>query len=139
MSFETKLTTYLFEKYVLEVAIMTLERGISASKLTTYQFLEPVDAWGFPKYPAKTAILPPHVELWDELKRFIALNRVYLEEQDTYLGTWINPDTHYYYLDITISREDVEEARREAVARGLAEGRKVVALYNSLRDQTIYL
>ena len=44
-----------------------------------------------------------------------------------------------YYLDITTSRKDLDEARKEAIERGKQDGRRIVALYNSKRDQTVYL
>jgi hypothetical protein len=136
---ETLLEHYYFEKYLLEVAIATLEKGLSASKLNTYQFLAPVDAWGFPKYPGKTAILPPDSDLLAELRAFIHLNRDYLLEAESWLGTWIHPSTRDYYLDITMSCENLEEARKKALEVSREEGRKIVALYNSKRDQTVYL
>lgn len=133
------LEEYYFEKYLLEVAITTLEKGMSASKLSTYQFLAPIDAWGFPKYPGKTAILPPECDLLRELRAFISLNRPFLLEADSWLGTWIHPVSRYYYLDVTTSRVELDEARREAISRSQQEGRKIVALYNSKREQTVYL
>ena len=139
MHVQTQLEQYYFERYVLDVAITTLEKGGSASKLDTYQFLSPVDAWRFPKYPGKTAILPPNVDLIKGLKIFIQDHQSVLLEEDSWLGTWINPSTHQYYLDITTSRKDLDEARKEAIERGKQEGRKIVALYNSKRDQTVYL
>ena len=139
MHIQTQLERYYFERYVLEVAITTLEKGGSASKLDTYQFLAPVDAWGFPKYPSKTAILPSDVDLVQELKTFIQTHQSVLLEIDSWLGTWIHPSTHEYYLDITTSRKDLDEARKEAIHRGKQEGRKVVAIYNSKREQTVYL
>ncbi len=139
MQFETPLDQYRFEKYVLEVAIATLERGGVTSKLNTYQLLAPVDAWDFPKYPAKTVILPPNVDLLGELKKFIQANEQCLQEPDCWLGTWINPHTQYYYLDITTTCSDLDEARQKAIAVSYKEGRKIVAMYNSKRDQTVYL
>ncbi len=139
MQFQSQLVRYYFEKYVLEVAIATLEQGYSASKLDTYQFLSPVDAWGFPKYPSKTAILPPQVDLVDELKIFISANESVLKEPDCWLGTWINPQTQYFYLDITTSCSNLDEAKRKALEISEREGRRIVALYNSKRNETIYL
>ena len=139
MHIQTQLEQYSFERYVLEVAITTLEKGGSASKLDTYQFLTPVDAWGFPKYPGKTAILSPDVDLVQELKIFIQAHQSVLLEADSWLGTWIHPSTHEYYLDITTSRKGLDEARKEAIERGKRDGRKIVAIYNSKRDQTVYL
>jgi hypothetical protein len=135
----TPLDAYYFERYILDVAIATLEKGISASKVDTYQFLSPVDAWGFPKYPGRTAILPPDVDLVTELKAFIQANRRYLLEADSWLGTWIHPASRYYYLDVTMSCEGLEEARKKAMERGERGGRKIIALYNSLREETVYL
>jgi hypothetical protein len=137
--FRTQLERYHFEKYVLEVAIATLEKGGTASKLDTYQFLAPVDAWEFPKYPGKTVILPPDADLVGALKAFIGENEVYLRETGCWLGTWVNPETRECYLDITTSCRDLDEARR--VARGISqrEGRKIVALYNSKRKRMVYL
>ncbi len=139
MSREMLLERYYFEKYLLEVAITTLEKGISASKVDLYQFLAPTDSWGFPKYPDKTAILPPESDLVAELRAFINLNRIYLLEADSWLGTWIHPSSRSCYIDITMSCESLEEARKKAHERSKEGGRKIVALYNSKRDQTLYL
>jgi hypothetical protein len=137
--FKTEAEKHDFEKYVLNVATATLEKGVTASKLDTYQFLAPVDAWGFPKYPGRTVILPPEADLVEALKAFITDNESALREADSWLGTWINPHTGQYYLDITTSRQDLAEARATARAISLREGRKIVALYNSKLDQTVYL
>lgn len=139
MSFKTEAGKNDFEKYILNVATATLKKGVTASNLDTYQFLAPVDAWGFPKYPGRTVILPPEADLVEALKTFIADNEPALREADSWLGTWINPHTGEYYLDITTSRQGLAEARATAKAISLREGRKIVALYNSKRDQTVYL
>jgi len=139
MQFQSQLARYYFEKYVLEVAIVTLEKGVTASKLDTYQFLSAVDAWGFPKHPGKTVILPPDADLVSELKNFITTNESLLRETDCWLGTWINPQTQHCYLDITTSHPDLNEARRIALEISDREGRRIVALYNSKQNKTIYL
>lgn len=139
MRFRTQLEQYYFEKYVLEVVIATLEKGVTASKLDTYQFLAPVDAWGFPKYPDKTVILPADANLVSALKAFITENEVHLRERDCWLGTWVNPETGECYLDITTSCQDLDKARGVARAISQQAGRKIVALYNSKREQTVYL
>lgn len=137
--FKRQLAQYYFEQFVLEVAITTLEQGGAASDIETCQLLPPADAWEFPKYPQRTAILPLDVDLAAEIKAFIIANERYLKEPDCWLGTWINPRTQHFYLDITTSREDPDEARRVAIETSQKEGRKIVALYNPKRDQTIYL
>jgi hypothetical protein len=124
---------------VLDVAIKTLEQGGIASRIESYQFLPPIDAWSFPKYPGKTVILPPNVDLAEEIKKFIIAHESYLKEADCWLGTWINPQTKHYYLDLITSRRELEEARKVAIETSLREGRKIVALYNSGRDQIVYL
>src|SRR6516162_2605325 len=101
MQFKTWLEQYNFEKYILEVSIATLERGGVTTNPNTYQFLAPIDGWGLPKYPEKTAILPPEANIAEELIRFIQVNTKYLQESDVWLGTWINPNTKCCHLDIT--------------------------------------
>jgi hypothetical protein len=139
MASDAVIRAYSFERYVLDVAIATLKHGITTSNIDSYQFLEPVDAWGFPKYPGRTAIVPPEEDLVIALKSFIFDNGSYLREPDTWLGTWINPQTDHYYLDITMSYQDFDEAKRIAIEIGVKDGRRIVALYNSRRQETVYL
>jgi hypothetical protein len=139
MEFKSRLDRYIFEKYVLEVAIATLESGGTASRLETYQLLSPVDAWEFPKYPGKTAILPPDVDLVNAVKDFIFENEGLLREEDCCLGTWVNPQTQHFYLDISTSQSDLNEAKRLALEISGREGRRIVALYNSKQNRTVYL
>lgn len=84
-------------------------------------------------------ILPPDVCLSLELKNFIEVNETYLRESECWLGTWINPHTKHFYLDVTTSCWDLEIARQAAIDISLKEGRKIVAIYNSKREQTVYL
>jgi len=134
-----QLDKYYFERYVLDVAIATLEKGGVASNPETYEFLPPADSWSYPKYPQRTAILSPDADLVEEIKKFIASNKAYLNEAGCWLGTWINPYTRHYYLDITTSCDDLDKAREAAQEISLRAGRKIVALYNSKRNQTVYL
>ncbi len=139
MQFESWLDQYYFERYILEVSIATLERGGVTSKVDTYQFLTPIDAWGLPKYPGKTVVLPPGANIAKELIRFIKANDAYLYEPDAWLGTWIDPATKCCYLDITVIYPTLEEAKREASERSVQESRNIVAVYNFKHDRTVYL
>ena len=139
MRFESRLAQYRFEKYILDVAIATLEKGGTVSDLKTYQFIPPVDDWKFPKYPGKTVILPNDVDFVSELKKFIVTNESFLREADCLLGTWIHPQTQHFYFDIATSCSDFEEARKLALEFSKRDGRKIVALYNSARNETFYL
>ena len=139
MQFQSQLARYHFDKYVLEVAIATLEQGGVASRPDIYQFLPPADSWSFPKYPGRTAILPPDVDLVAALKAFIAANEPIWTEPDCWLGTWINPQTDHFYLDVATACADLDEAWRIALEVSAREGRKIVALYNSKRKETVYL
>ena len=139
MQFRTWLEQYTFEKYILEVSIATLEKGGVTTNPYTFQFLDPIDAWGLPKYPGKTAILPPETNIAEELIRFIELNNMHLQEPDVWLGTWINPNTKYCHLDITMIYPTLEEAKREAFLRSMQESRMIVAIYNFKQNQTVYL
>lgn len=139
MQTQSQLAHYRFEKFVLKVAIATLERGGVTSKLDTCQILPSMDTWCFPKYPSKTMIVPPEVDLVEELKKYISANKQYLRESDSWLGTWINPQTQCIYLDVTTSCSELNKARKMALDIGNREHRKVVALYNSKRRETVYL
>jgi hypothetical protein len=136
---ETRLHQYYFEKYLLDVAIATLERGGVTTKVDTYEFLTPIDAWGFPKYPGKTIVLPPDTNLVEELRQFIREHNRELHEPGAWLGTWVHPSTHYCYLDITAIAPCLEEAKQEAFKRSQQDGREIVALYNFKYQHTVYL
>jgi len=139
MQLQSRLENYYFAKYVLDVAIATLEKGGSVSDLKTYQFISHIDDWKFPKYPGKTIILPNDVDLVSELNNFIVTNESFLREADCLLGTWIHPQTQYFYFDVVTSCSDFEEARKLALEYSQRDGRKIVALYNSARNETFYL
>jgi hypothetical protein len=128
-----------FETFIEEIAVATVQNGGVAFKLDTCQFLPPTDVWTFPKYPSKTAILPQNIDLVEALRDFISVNEQFLREFDCWLGTWIHPQTHEFYLDITTSCADLDTARQMALETSEREGRKIVAIYNSRRKETIYL
>lgn len=127
------------EDDVENIAAATLKNGGAAFKLGTRQFLAPMDVWEFPKYPGRTVILPPQVDLVQELRKFISANEQFLGESDCWLGTWINPVTHEFYLDITTGCEDLDDATNMAREVSKRDGRRIVAIYNSKQKRTIYL
>jgi len=139
MQLQSQLTGYAFENYIQAVARATFEDGGTASKLDGYKLLPLLDAWQFPKYPGRTAILSPEADLVEGLKRFISVNEMFLREPDCWLGTWINPQTRCLYLDIRTSCSNLNEARRMAIEISGREARRIVALYNSRRKETVYL
>lgn len=139
MQFQTRLENYYFESYILDVSIATLENGGTVSDLKTYQIMPPIDDWKFPKYPGKTVILPKDVDLVSELKKFIVTNESFLREADCLLGTWIHPQTKHFYFDIATGCKDFDAARKLALELSQRDGRKIVALYNSARNETFYL
>ena len=127
------------DEYIREIAFRTLARGGVGFKLDTRQFLPPMDIWAFPKYPGKTAILPSDIDLMHALRDFISTNEQFLREADCWLGTWIHPQTHEYYLDITTGCEDLDQARNRALEASRRDGRRIVAIYNSKQKKTVYL
>ena len=127
------------ERYIRRIARDTVLNGGVAFDLTSYAFLPPEDRWDFPKYPSKTLILPPETDLAAALSDFIRTNEPFLREPDRWLGTWIHPQTHEFYLDIATGCQDVEEAKKIAMQVSQRDGRQVVAIHNSKRKETIYL
>ena len=128
-----------FEAYLIEVAARTINEGGTASKPADREFLPARDLWCFPKYPARTAILPPTTDLPKALWEFIQQNAEVLAEPDCWLGTWVNPQTGDFYLDVATGLKDLDEAISFAKQAGSAEGREVVAMFNPKRDQTVFL
>ena len=139
MQLRSQAIGYAFENYILKVVRATFEQGGTTSQLEGYELLPLMDAWQFPKYPSRTVILPPQADLVEGLKNFISANELFLRETDCWLGTWIHPQTNCFYLDITTSCKDLHEARRMALEISAREGRRIVAIYNSMRKETIYL
>jgi hypothetical protein len=127
------------ENYLQEIAAATLADGGVAFKLDTCQFLPPMDIWAFPKYPSRTVILPSDVNLVEALQDFVLANEPFFREPDCWLGTWIHPQTREFYLDITTSCTDLDNARKMAFEVSRREGRKIVAIFNSKRKLTVYL
>jgi hypothetical protein len=128
-----------WDDHVERIASATIRNGGAAFRLDTCQFLPPMDIWSFPKYPARTVILPQNVDLTRALEGFIATNEVFLRESDCWLGTWVHPSTHDFYFDIATGSRDLEEARKIALEISQRDGRKIVAIYNSLQKKTVYL
>jgi hypothetical protein len=139
MQLQSQLTDYALDKYIQEIAAATFEHGGTASRLEGYELLPLMDAWQSPKYPSKTVILLPETDLVETLKSFISAKETFLREPDCWLGTWINPQTRCFYLDITMSCKDLDEAKRLALEISAYEGRRIVAIYNSRRKETVYL
>jgi hypothetical protein len=133
------LARYYLEKFILEVAIATLERGGVTSNLHTYEFLSPIDAWGVPRDPEKTQIVAPDADILQSLRQFIHANTDALRAPGCWLGTWINPATHCCYLDITEILPTLAEARDLAIQRSSRCSRDIEAIYNFKRQETVYL
>jgi hypothetical protein len=131
---EAWLEHYRFEKYLLDLCIVTMEQGGVTANILTRQFLPPIDAWCVPRYPEKTLVLSPEKNLMPALRAFIQQNQAALHSPESWLGTWINPFTHCCHLDVTELYSDLDEARREALKRS-----QVLALYNCKHNQTVYL
>jgi hypothetical protein len=134
-----RLEQYYFDLYVLEVCIATLERGGTTSRPDSYQFLSSIEAWGLPKYPDRTVILPADANLPQEVTAFIHTNADYFRKKNCWLGTWIDPRTSHCYLDITGVYTCLDEARREAKLLCRRAQRRIVALYDFKHGRAVYL
>ena len=131
--------TPTFEGYLITIIEKTLSQGGTASKPSQCQFLPVRDLWSFPKYPARTVIVPDTVNLVEAVRDFITQNEAFLNEEDCWLGTWLHPQTREVYFDVSTGVQDLDTARNVANQAGTREGRLVVAMYNPFRNETIYL
>lgn len=129
----------LSAEHICDIVNATIQSGGAAFALDICQLLQPRDLWEFPKYPARTTILPPEVDLAYEVRMFVSRNEDLLREPDCWLGVWTHPQTHDFYLDITTGCTDLDDARRMALDVSQRHGRRIVAIYNSRRKQTVYL
>ena len=125
--------------FLEELRRTTLERGWAVLSPKTGALLPPTDAWGFPKYPDRTVILPPDADLGGALEAFIRSNTAFLVEANCWLGTWVNPKTKNVYLDVTTSCNGLDEALRMVALINAASRRQIIAVYNSSRGETVYL
>lgn len=73
------------------------------------------------------------------LETFTKANAPFLKETNCWLGTWVHPGTGYVYLDVTTSCTDLHETLRAVARINAASKRKIIAVYNSSRDETVYL
>lgn len=128
-----------FESYLDAVVTKTIQNGGTASSPGTCRFLPAQDVWSFPKYPSRTKILPPTVDLKTELRDFILCNERLLNEEDCWPGTWIHPRTGEYYIDVATGVANLDEARRMALQVSENEGRKIVAMFNAKKNETVFL
>lgn len=131
--------TPAFENYLAAIIEKTLSQGGTASKPSQCQFLPVRDVWSFPKYPARTIIVPYTVNLVETVRNFITQNEAILNEEDCWLGTWLHPQTREVYFDVSTGLQDQDAARELANQAGTREGRLVVAMYNPFKNETIYL
>ncbi len=126
-------------RYLERVRELTLECGWAVSNPVTEEFLHRADAWGFPKYPDRTVILPPDADLIAALESFVVTNTVFLQEANCWLGTWVHPETGKIYLDVTTSCKGLEAALRQVTRINSVSKRQIIAIYNSSLDKTLYL
>ncbi len=124
--------------FLEKVAALTLEQGWAVSNPGTGAFLQPTDAWGFPKHPDQTVILPPDADLKAALAAFVTANAALLDEPNCWLGTWVRPKTNEVYLDVTTSCRTLNEALEVTARINARSKRKIIAVYNSALDKTVY-
>ncbi len=127
------------KKLVKKVKIILEKTGGVSANLRQQKILPDQDWWMFPKYPSITKILPQKIDLELEIGNFVKENMQLLAEKDTYLGIWLNPKTKDYYFDVTTAVDDKKQALEKARKVSMKEGRNIVAIYNPIRDETIFL
>jgi len=112
--------------------------GVSVD-IKTRKIIPRQDCWMFPKYPSKTQILSHSTILRTTIIEFINTNRKRLLEPDCFLGIWLNPKSKEYYFDITTTERNEDDAIHRAKKVSELDGRNIVAIYNPLKERTIFL
>lgn len=106
--------------------------------IRTSSVLNPSDVWFYPKYPECTAIVEKSL-VTNALYDFVAQEHERFHEDGCYLGLWRNPHTDTFYIDITTRSASKEYAVDEARRISIERGRKIVSIYNPVRNQTVYI
>ena len=132
-------TRYGLHRYIRKLVTLTYQQGGITANVMPQEILGAVDIWMFPKYPAQTVIVPPGPALAPALLSFVQLHWAALCECDTWLGTWVNPETNYWHIDITAGCWTLEEAQQQAFACGARDNRPIMAIYNIRQHRTVYL
>ncbi|MBC8163549.1 MAG: hypothetical protein H7Z42_20275 [Roseiflexaceae bacterium] len=130
---------YSLHRHLRQIVLLTYRHGGVTARLEPAELLGAVDIWMFPKYPAKTVIVPPGRALMPAIRTFVQLHRAALCEHDAWLGTWVSPITGYWHIDIATGCSNLDEAQQQAFAYSARDGRTIVALYNLHQRRTVYL
>ena len=88
---------------------------------------------GFMVSRAGSEIITEMPLIREHLERFVQAYQDELDNSDTYLGTWIDPDTGLVYLDISDNLDNLDTA----VALGVE--REQLAIYAVEQGETIRL
>jgi hypothetical protein len=129
----------LDKNFLAEAINIAVSHGGVTVDLVNNKITKDTNAWFFPRYPDKTVICPHNSNLTGEINNFISINKNLLINQNNYLGVWLNPQTDEWYLDITASNIDRDDALSQAKQISDISGRKIVSIYNPFTKETIFL
>jgi hypothetical protein len=121
---------------VEQIVRATLDHGGTTADLRTMKIVPAIDAWYFPRFPERTMIVAL-TDLDSSVSRFIEVHRETLITGNLWLGTWINPETRACYLDLITRTADQHEALHLARRYSRDGGRKIIAICNPSRRQTL--
>jgi len=125
--------------FLRKIVKIALSQGGVTADMVCRKILTNADMWLFPKYPDKTIICRHDSNLIKEINNFINANRKLLSQQHCFLGMWLHPKTRDYYLDITTSVKEQEQAIKTARKISRESERKIVSVYNLLTKKTVFL
>ena len=111
--------------------------GVTAS-IRAQTVIPPQDVWYVPRNP-DIALRVDKEESVLSLATFVNTHNDTLMFSDALLGIWINPETHKYCFDIIDSKQTLSEARQDAEKINEGTEEKIVAIYNPLKKETVYL
>lgn len=114
----------------------TIADGGATYSLKNSLMLEPADVWLYPQFPGLTKIVPVD-QLEAELAHFISDYATVLDNDQLYLGTWINPNNNHCYIDVIATASTQEAALASAQHLSDDQGRQVVSIYNPATRQVI--
>lgn len=123
---------------IKSIAATTIQDGGVTYSFAKNEFITAADAWFYPQYPAITRIVPVN-DLTQALSDYVDRHAELLEQNNMFLGTWMNPESKNCHLDITTCRATKEEARKEARRINGEDSGQILAIYNPQRDTSVRL
>lgn len=126
------------EQIINQIVARTTADGGATYNVKRAEMQDLANIWLYPQFPGLTKITPAE-NLAAELIHFLSDYATVLDNDDLYVGTWINPENDQCYIDVIAYANTKEEALAKAQHLSEDQGRQVVSIYNPSTRQIVNL